>query len=199
MNYLAETGWQQRAKSIAGVVTIHAMIGYALFSGMGMEVAKTVTAGFTVINVTPPLPPEPAPAEQPAKSIKEAASPENLNAAPTQIVAPVPEIKLKIESPVIAAPVAGPGEEARLVLPIRPGRVPAAGVRVMATAVVVLSLVRAMFPGQSAARISRDRFGNPGIGAMWWPISPSAPMAGQATAGFTNPVVTPLSMPPLAS
>ena len=96
---------------MAGVITIHAIIGYALVSGMGMEVAKTVTAGFKVINVTPPLPPEPASAEKPAEAVEEASSPENQRAAPTQIVAPEPVIKLEIESPVIAAPVAGPGDE----------------------------------------------------------------------------------------
>ncbi len=111
MNYVAETGWRQRTKSMAGVIFIHVAIGYALVSAMGMDVAKTVTASFKVINVTPPLPPEPAPAEKPAEALEEATSPENLQAAPTQIVAPMPEIKLKIESPVIAAPVAGPGDE----------------------------------------------------------------------------------------
>ncbi|MEH6660650.1 MAG: TonB family protein [Parasphingorhabdus sp.] len=113
MDYLTENGWQERAKSMAGVIIIHAVIGYALISGMGMEVAKTVTASFKVINVTPPLPPKPVPAEKPAEAVKEAASPENLRAAPTQIVAPEPVIKLEIESPVIAAPVAGPGNESK--------------------------------------------------------------------------------------
>ena len=111
MDYLTEYGWQERAKSMAGVITLHAVIGYALVSAMGMEVAKTVTASFKVINVTPPLPPEPVPAEKPAEAVEEASSPENLKAAPTQIVVPIPEIKLKIESTVIAAPVAGPGDE----------------------------------------------------------------------------------------
>lgn len=121
MDYLTENGWQERAKSMVGVITIHAVIGYALVSGMGMQVAKTVTAGFTVINVTPPLTPEPLPAEKPAEAVKEAASPENLRVAPTQIVVPKPEIKLKIESPVIAAPVAGPGNENMAGASDRPG------------------------------------------------------------------------------
>lgn len=109
MDYLTENGWQERAKSMAGVITIHAAIGYALVSGMGMDMAKTVTARFKVINVTAPLPP--VPAGKPAEAVKEAVSPENVRAAPTQIVAPKPEIKLKIESPVMPAPVAGPGNE----------------------------------------------------------------------------------------
>lgn len=111
MDYVTDKGWQERAKSMAGVIAIHAVIGYALVSGMGTDITKTVTAGFKVINVTPPLPPEPVPAEKPAEAVEEAASAENLRAAPTQIVAPKPEIKLKVESPVIAAPVAGPGNE----------------------------------------------------------------------------------------
>lgn len=111
MEHVTENGWQDRTKSLAAVIFIHAAIGYALVSGLGIDMARTVTEGFKVINVTPPLPPEPVPAEKPADALEEAASPENLRAAPTQIVAPKPEIKLKIESPVIAAPVAGPGNE----------------------------------------------------------------------------------------
>lgn len=113
MNYLAETGWQQRAKSLAGVITIHVAIGYALVFGLGTDVAKSVTAGFKVINLSPQQPPEPVPAEKPAEALQEAASPENLRAAPTEIVVPEPEIKLEIKSPVTAAPVAGPGKDNR--------------------------------------------------------------------------------------
>jgi len=113
MDYLTEYGWQQRAKSMGAVCAIHVVIGYALVSGLGMEVAKTVTAGFKVIHITPPMPSEPVPAKKPAEALEEAASPENLRAAPTQIVAPEPEIKLEIESPVIAAPIAGPGDESK--------------------------------------------------------------------------------------
>ncbi|AMO70668.1 energy transducer TonB [Sphingorhabdus sp. M41] len=121
MDHRTENGWQERAKSMAGVITIHAAIGYALVSGMGLDMAKTVTAGFKVINITPPLPPEPVPAEKPAEALEEAASPENLRAAPTQIVVPIPEIKLRVESPVIAAPVAGPGDENMAGAADRPG------------------------------------------------------------------------------
>tara|TARA_R110000824_G_scaffold11746_16_gene51605 strand:- start:5914 stop:6630 length:717 start_codon:yes stop_codon:yes gene_type:complete len=109
MDYVTEKGWQERAKSMAAVIAIHAAIGYALVSGMGMNVVKSVTAGFKVIDVTPPLP-EPIPEKKPAEAEAEAASQENLKAAPTQIVVPKPEIKLEVESPVIAAPVAGPGD-----------------------------------------------------------------------------------------
>ena len=109
--YVTEKSWLDRAKSLTGVIVIHAALGYALVNGMGIDMAKTVTAGFKVINVTPPLPPEPVPDQKPAKAEEGAASPENLSAEQTQIVAPKPEIKLNIESPVVAAPVAGAGND----------------------------------------------------------------------------------------
>ena len=121
MKFVTEDGWPDRAKSLTGVIVIHAALGYALVNGMGIDMAKTVTAGFKVINVTPPLPPEPVPDKKPAKAEEGAASPENLSAEPTQIVVPKPEIKLNIESPVVAAPVAGAGNDNDAGASDRPG------------------------------------------------------------------------------
>lgn len=122
MEYVMEYNRKDRAKSLVAVIIIHATIGYALVSGLGMDMAKTVTAGFKVINVTaPPLPPEPVRDEEPTKAVEQAASPENLKAQATQIVAPEPVVKLEIISPVVAAPVAGPGNDNDAGASDRPG------------------------------------------------------------------------------
>ena len=108
---VTEDGWQERAKSLIAVIIIHAAIGYALVSGMGIDMTKTVTAGLKVINVTPPPPPEPVADEKPAKTEEGAASLDNLKARATQIVVPKPEIKPIVKSPVVAAPVSGTGND----------------------------------------------------------------------------------------
>lgn len=110
MDHVLEDDWQERVKSAVAVVTLHALVGYALISGMGMEIAKSVDAGLKVIDIAAP-PPEPVLAEKPAKAEEAPASPKNLRAKPTQIVAPKPVIDLKIESPVLAAPIVGAGND----------------------------------------------------------------------------------------
>ncbi len=121
MEYGSEYDRQDRAKSLFAVIIIHAVIGYALVSGLGMEMAKTVSAGFKVVNIAAPPPPEPVPDKQPAKAGEQAASPENLKAQATRIVAPEPVVKLDIVSPVVAAPIAGPGNDNDAGASDRPG------------------------------------------------------------------------------
>tara|TARA_R110002126_G_scaffold3111_1_gene16996 strand:+ start:5909 stop:6685 length:777 start_codon:yes stop_codon:yes gene_type:complete len=103
---------QDRARSMAAVIAIHVAIGYLLVSGMGMDIARQVDDGFTLIRISPPAPAEPAPDKQPAKAEEGAASPENLQSEPSQIVLPPPEVKLPIKTPVVVAPIAGPGNDA---------------------------------------------------------------------------------------
>ncbi len=121
MEYRTEDGWSDRAKSLFAVFVIHAAIGYALVSGLGMDMAKTVSAGFKVINIAASPPPEPIPDEPPAKAGEQVASPENLKAQATQIVAPDPVVKLDIVSPVVAAPIAGLGNDNDAGASDRPG------------------------------------------------------------------------------
>jgi len=121
MEYRSEYDRQDRAKSLFAVIIIHAAIGYALVSGLGMDMAKTVSAGFKVVTIAAPPPPEPVPEEPPTKTGEEAASSENLKAQATRIVAPEPEVKLEIVSPVVAAPVAGPGNDRDAGASDRPG------------------------------------------------------------------------------
>ncbi|MEH6827892.1 energy transducer TonB [Parasphingorhabdus sp.] len=121
MAYVMEDGWQERARSLVAVIAIHAALGYALVSGMGMEIAERVDAGFKVINLTPPQPPELVPDKKPAKAEEGAASPENLRAKASQIVLSPPEVKLNIETPVVVAPVAGVGNDNKAGASDQPG------------------------------------------------------------------------------
>ncbi|WP_417620627.1 energy transducer TonB [Parasphingorhabdus sp.] len=108
---MTDERWPDRAKSLFAVIMIHAAIGYALVSGMGMEMVKSVSAGLNVITITAAAPPEPVPDRKPAQAEEGAASQENLKARASQIVAPKPAVKLDIISPVVAAPISGPGRD----------------------------------------------------------------------------------------
>ncbi|WP_323798843.1 TonB family protein [Parasphingorhabdus sp.] len=121
MAYGTDSSRQDRAQSMVAVIAIHAALGYALVSGMGMDIAKRVDAGLKVINITPPQPPVPAPDKKPAKEEEGGASPENLRAKASQIVLPPPEVKLKIINPVVVAPVAGTGTDNKAGASDRPG------------------------------------------------------------------------------
>jgi len=121
MAYGNYSSGQDRARSLAAVIAIHAAIGYLLVTGMGMDIAQRVESGLNVIRISPPQPPDPAPAKQSAQADEGAASPENLRAKPSQIVLPPPEVKLPIETPVVVAPVAGPGNDASAGASDQPG------------------------------------------------------------------------------
>ncbi|MFK7842628.1 MAG: TonB family protein [Sphingorhabdus sp.] len=121
VDHVLKDDWQERAKSAVAVVTLHAVVGYALVSGMGMDMVRSVDAGLKVINITVPKPPEPVVAVQSAKAEEAPASPKNLRAKATQIVAPKPVIDLKIESPVTAASIVGAGNDNNVGAADQPG------------------------------------------------------------------------------
>ena len=118
---------EDRIKSGIAVAAFHALIGYALIMGLGIDLASAVEDRLKIFSVPPEaLPPpleETKPPQEPTKEKAErvkaapkdpegAAAPPNIKSKPTEIVAPKPEIKLPVPSPVIAAPVAGPGAAA---------------------------------------------------------------------------------------
>lgn len=113
---------RDRIKAIAGVAVFHALLGYALIAGLGLEVPKQVSDTFKVFDVPqeqiPPPIEEPPPPQAKAEEPEGAASPPNLRSKPTPVVAPPPEIRLKVPSPVVTAPRA---------LPVPPGNDPSAG------------------------------------------------------------------------
>lgn len=112
---------RDRIGSALGVAAIHALIGYALIRGLGVDVSAAVPEALKVIDVTVEPPPEPpAEPERPkarerkarAKNPEGAASPKNLRDTPSPVVAPKPIVPLPVPSPVIAAPVPAEGNRA---------------------------------------------------------------------------------------
>jgi protein TonB len=113
---------RDRIKSALGVAAFHFLLGYAFLTGLGFEVAGTVSEElkmFDVFEEPPPPPAEPAPPEKVLKSAEAkpkdpegAASPANLKDTPSPVVAPPPEIRIPVPPPVIAAPVPGQGNAA---------------------------------------------------------------------------------------
>ncbi|MDP8913855.1 MAG: energy transducer TonB, partial [Pseudomonadota bacterium] len=109
---------RDRIKSAIGVAAFHALLGYALITGLGFDVVTQVSNElklFDAVEEPPPPPAEPPPPKKTSsaapkpKDPEGAASPANLKNTPSEIVAPPPEIRLEVPPPVIAAPVAGQG------------------------------------------------------------------------------------------
>jgi protein TonB len=99
--------------SAAGVALVHALLGYALITGLRLDLPRQVGEELKLIELLPVADPPKPKTEIPHK-IKSSrpegeASPPNLRAEPTQIVLPPPEIKLPVLSPVMVAPIAGVG------------------------------------------------------------------------------------------
>ena len=118
---------QERLSSAIAVAMFHALLGYAFVTGLGIDVVEVVDDRLKIFDVAvlPPPPPiqeatpakeksvEPVKRPRPApKDPEGAAAPPNIKSRPTEIVAPKPEIRLPVPSPVIAAPIAGPGAAA---------------------------------------------------------------------------------------
>jgi protein TonB len=113
---------RDRIKSVLGVAAFHALVGYAFLTGLGYEVAETVSDElkmFDVFEEPPPPPTEPAVPEKVLKSEtakpkdpEGAASPADLKDSPSPIVVPPPEIPLPLPPLVVAAPIAGQGNAA---------------------------------------------------------------------------------------
>ena len=105
-----------RMASVVAVIVIHLALGLALLRGLGVELPRAVGDTLTTFNVIPPPPPPPERKVEPehrASPRKEgAASPPNLRAKATPIVAPPPIVPPILPPPVVSAPVAGIGAAA---------------------------------------------------------------------------------------
>ncbi|MDP9415125.1 MAG: TonB family protein [Pseudomonadota bacterium] len=111
---------RDRIKASLGVLAFHAVLGYALITGLAFEVGRTVSDSLKIFEVEEILPPplEERPAPEASSPHEEgAAAPPNLASEATPIVAPPPKIRVEVPPPVVAAP-----------LPTqRPGNDPTAG------------------------------------------------------------------------
>jgi periplasmic protein TonB len=105
-----------RIKAALPAVIIHALIGYALITGLKPGFSEAASENIKIFDVrpeTPPPPPEqpPLPPTEKSKQPEGAASPPNLKSKATQVVAPEPEIRLPVPPPVVSAPAPSTGAE----------------------------------------------------------------------------------------
>ena len=107
-----------RVRSAGLVALIHAALGYALLTGLGVtptpaEIAKPLTfLDFTEPPEPPATPMLPEPAPKPTERAADpegAAAPPALKNTPTPVVAPPPEVKLPVPPPLPASPLPGTG------------------------------------------------------------------------------------------
>lgn len=101
-----------RIKAMVGVVLFHALLGYALVTGLGYEVVRTVGERlrvFDVAEVPPPPVEEPKPAPRESDQPEGEAAPPSLRARPSPVVAPPPRIQLEVPPPVVTVPEPKPG------------------------------------------------------------------------------------------
>ena len=110
----AQETYRDRIKAAMGVVGLHALLGYALITTLGMEIPDTVRNELKLFEIRPAPPPAPAekPAVRPAEKSerrKDAPSPPNLKAKASAVVAPPSQIRPIIPPPIVAAPIPGLG------------------------------------------------------------------------------------------
>lgn len=102
----------ERVASVAAVAAIHAALGWALLSGLGVPLAKVIDDPLAAFDVTPPPPPrpvEPPPETRPQPRERSGrASPPNLKANATELVAPD---VISLPPPVVVAPIARTGAD----------------------------------------------------------------------------------------
>jgi len=102
---------RSRAGAGVAVAALHALLAYALVTGLGVEVVHAVSERLKTFDVVipPPPPPEPPiPPQARSRDPEGAAAPPSLKARPTPVVAPPPRIRVKARPPLPSAPKALP-------------------------------------------------------------------------------------------
>ncbi len=104
---------KDRLLSAAGVLALHALLFYALLTGLAARMTSASSERIKIFEVPAPAPPPPVvdmptPREASAEPEAEAAPP-NLKASAAPVVAPEPRVVVERPPPVTAAPVAGTG------------------------------------------------------------------------------------------
>jgi protein TonB len=102
-----------RIFSAIAVIAVHLAIGLALLHGLGVELPHAVATSLASFDVLPPPPPlqRIAPQRRASPRKEGAASPPNLRAKATEVVAPPLILPPILPPPVVAAPVAGIGAD----------------------------------------------------------------------------------------
>jgi protein TonB len=105
---------RDRIATGAAVVLLHAAFGYALLAGWTVGPTHADEAGPQIFTLAPDPPPPKPLRPEPKRSARAAgeASPPNLRATSTEIVAPPTVLPFPVPQPVVTAPVAGAGSDA---------------------------------------------------------------------------------------
>jgi protein TonB len=116
MRQLLDERTRERLASGAGVAVFHALLGYALIVGLGIQIPRALDDRLNIFDVPVEVPPPPVekviPAEKRNPDPEGAAAPPNLKSKATPVVAPKPKIELKVPPPIVAAPKPAEGAEA---------------------------------------------------------------------------------------
>lgn len=123
MAYAANSN-RDRVGAALPAALVHGLLLYLLLAGLGVEAPSALREPLQLFEIAPPAPePEAEPPPDAAEIRVElrapaapreagAAAPPNLRSRATEIVAPEPIVPLPPVSPVVTAPVAGPGADA---------------------------------------------------------------------------------------
>lgn len=109
-----QTNRSERIKSAVAVAAFHALLGYAFVAGLGVNVVARAGDTLKLFDVTEPPPPPPeqiVPEEKPVNEPEGEASPPNLKSKASPVVAPKPDVELKVPPPVRAAPTPAQGSD----------------------------------------------------------------------------------------
>jgi len=104
-----------RLLALIGAGLIHAVLGYALLSGLSVHMASRSEEVLKLFNLTPPEAPPPIVEKKPASNrapLREgAAAPRNIRSRATEVVVPQSPIFIPLPPPVVAAPVPAQGDD----------------------------------------------------------------------------------------
>ena len=123
MAQLSDQANRDRIASAAAVAAFHALLGYALITGLGIDVAGKAGETLKLLDIapeTPPPPVDPPPAAK-ADAPEAAAAPPGLKAQGSTVAAPPPQVRLEVPPPLAAAPKPGAGSDTSQGASDRPG------------------------------------------------------------------------------
>jgi protein TonB len=131
MAELSDQANRDRIASAAAVAAFHALLGYALIAGLGIDVAGKASDTLKLFDISPEAPPLPAepppPPAAPAVAPEAAAAPPGFKAEASPIVAPPPQVRVEVPPPLAAAPTLGAGGDTSQGASNRPGSGTGAG------------------------------------------------------------------------
>lgn len=114
----ARPNTRDRMKAALGVAAFHALLGYAFIVGLAVHVPVALSDDLKIFDISlppaPPVPPKTPARHERSRKRAGAASPPNLKAKATDVVAPLPVVRLEAPPPLVSAPTPSIGEQRSL-------------------------------------------------------------------------------------